>query len=377
MNHMKTKKVGIITFHRALNYGAVLQAYALSTYIDQLGINCEIINYYCPKIESDYKPIYFSLNYHHFRRMFHKALNFHNTIKKRKAFEAFITKYLNISSVKYKPENISIANYEYDCFITGSDQVWDYRCAGFDENYFLTFVMDSKQKNSYGASFRLMELPEDLKKLYYIRLHDFNHISCREEAGAAMIQKILNRKVEVVVDPVMLLSSNEWLRICSDLKKTGYILAYTISESQAVKDVARQIANRCGKKIIVLGAKSAGFGENVEFINNNGPDDFVSYISNAECVVTNSFHGALFSLLLHKYVWIDNQNIMAGNARLNNLMQLLSIENPSVLELCSVLRQNMNQRNSLFNWEKIDKMVEKYRNQSDQYLRSVLGLIER
>ena len=373
---MRAHKVGIMTFHRALNYGAVLQAYALCKHINQMGIDCEIIDYYCPKIESDYRPIYFTLNYHHFKRMLHKAVNIFNTIKRRKAFVSFNERYLKTSSMRYSPENISMANGEYDCFITGSDQVWDYRCAGFDENYFLSFVQDSKKKNSYGASFRLMELPENLKKEYYNRLHDFNFISCREEAGAEMIRGVIENDIEVVIDPVMLLSAKEWSQICSDQNKSDYILAYTISESQAVKDVARQLSIQCGKKIIVLGAKTAGYGKNVEFISGNGPDDFVSYIRNAACVITNSFHGTVFSLLFHKDFWIDNQSAIAGNARLNNLLKMLSVENQSVPELCSVLKnKDQEERNS--DWKRIDCIIENYRAKADNYLKRVLGIIER
>lgn len=100
-------KIGILTFHRALNYGAVLQAYALSRHINKKsGCSCEIIDYICPKIEKDYKLAYFTLNYHHYKRMLRKYMNLYRNYKRKKAFKNFNKVYLPLSNIQYSPSNI-------------------------------------------------------------------------------------------------------------------------------------------------------------------------------------------------------------------------------------------------------------------------------
>lgn len=368
-------KIGILTFHRALNYGAVLQAYALSTYINsQKNCDCEIVDYYCPKIEKDYALAYFTINYHHYRRMLNRILSIPKTLRRKRAFEDFRRKYLCVSQNKYDPQTISSSNLKYDLFITGSDQVWDLNCAGFDENYFLTFVKDSSKKNSYGASFRLMQLPEEYKIEFNRRIHDFRNISCREVAGANMISNLIGRNVDVVVDPVMLLKKEDWNRICFEVPDNDYILVYTISDSENVKEVANRVATLSGKKIVVLGRPVRGYVPETKFISENGPDHFVSYIKKADCIITNSFHGSVFSLLFHKTLWIDNMSVRAGNARLNNLMKMLSIENFSIESILT--KKNLSVAD-IWNprpWNEIDQMIETKTGESRMYLKKVLDL---
>lgn len=213
-----------------------------------------------------------------------------------------------------------------------------------------------------------MQIPENIREEYYRRLNGFANVSCREDTGAKMIENIINRKVDVVIDPVMLLGIDEWERIATQVEEKDYILVYTISDSDRVKQLARKVSAMTGKKIIVLGDKINGYGVNVKFKNGNGPQEFVSYIKNADCVITNSFHGTVFSVLFHKTIWIDNLNVQAGNARLNSLMSMLSIEDFSMKDLVEKDKLTTNDIWNEREWAHVDTMIEAKRKEADDFL---------
>ena len=182
------KKVGIVTFHRALNYGAVLQSYALQKTVSSLGAECEIVDYICPKITADYKP--FRIYKNDLLKSFAKScVMVRRRAKRRDAFKSFFNNYLVKSKKSYTPQNIGELKSDYDLFISGSDQVWSPRCVGFDPAYFLTFA-DDKQKYSYAASFAVPTLPDEFIDEYKKRLNGFQKFSVREPSGEKLVKEL-------------------------------------------------------------------------------------------------------------------------------------------------------------------------------------------
>ena len=170
------KKIGIMTFHTAYNYGAVLQAYALQNTLIELGKENEIIDYKCPTFISDYSTIKVNKGIKPFIK---SVLNSLTTVKLKKQYDEFAKHNLILSKEKYNTiDELRKANLKYDMFITGSDQIFDPKCAGFDPSYFLTFVNSEKRKISYAASFDKMELPDNLIDEYKSRIERFDYLSC-------------------------------------------------------------------------------------------------------------------------------------------------------------------------------------------------------
>ena len=159
---MKKNKVGILTYQNAINYGAILQTYALNHYINLLGIECDTINYNCKKIDSSYKLIKIDLK--DLKGTVNSLLNIPVNIIRKYKFRKFKNSYIKFSNKKYDKDNIECLNYIYNIFITGSDQVWNYN-GNKDENYYLKFVNCKNTRASYAASFGNINIFDEKKDL--------------------------------------------------------------------------------------------------------------------------------------------------------------------------------------------------------------------
>lgn len=309
--------VGILTFHRAVNYGAILQAYALQRTIELLGDNAEIIDYRCEFIENEVSPL----------SGFRKKDKFVKTIKKfvfrsikSKAFDKFMNGYLNLSPVIKKNEELNKLNSRYDCFITGSDQVWNYGCSGSDTSFFLDFVQDDSKKNSYAASFGFDKLPTSDPFDYQKLLKDYNKISVREKSGAQIVFDKIGVLPQVTLDPTLLLDRKEWKKIVLKRPlKEKYIFVYYIREPKDLLKYVDQLAERTKCKII-------NSKKSVEFLKKCSPADFLTWIYHADYVVTNSFHGTVFSILFNKKFVVELDNGKSINNRSKELMEVLDVK---------------------------------------------------
>ena len=172
-------KIGILTFHRALSYGANLQAYGLQNFMFKLGIDNEIVDYRCKYMIEHYQKVFRKTKGNKLKGFAWNLLSAKSVIQKKKNTTDFVEKHLNLSH-PYDENNIKEANNLYRAFVTGSDQVWSPTCVGFDPVYFLTFA-DSAKKHSYAASIATDTIPENLKDEFIRRVSDFSSCSLREK----------------------------------------------------------------------------------------------------------------------------------------------------------------------------------------------------
>lgn len=171
-------RIGIITFHRAINYGAVLQTYALQKFLNVSNYDAEVIDYRCEHMENFYKT--FTIKDKSVKQIIRGMLNFKNTYKKKREFYRFLDQNVRISTEVYDKFNIDKANLRYDKFITGSDQVFNFACTDFDKTYFLQFVKNCDNKLSYAASFGMKEIPDSYVNDYKSLLSTFlNYLSVK------------------------------------------------------------------------------------------------------------------------------------------------------------------------------------------------------
>ena len=358
-------KIGIVTFHRAINFGGVLQAFALQNILKIKGYDCEIIDYYCPFIEAHYRTKnYFTIL--QLKRFFYTLL-YNGELKRNiKGFEKFLANYLKISKNKYYPINLVEINEYYDKFITGSDQVWSPTCAGFDSGYFLSFVTDNSKKISYAASFGTKELPFSKTEEYINRLKQFWAISVRETSGSKIVYDLIGKKVKVVLDPTLLLKKQQWEELFDDKKyhKEKYILVYMISEDKRILELAKKMSRKTGKKVFYINDriyKTKG----VENLRKVTPDEWVRLFLNADMVFTNSFHGIAFSINFNKefYAYYLQGNLSA-NERIINILSIFCLENRlEKKEICCL---------ESIDYEKINKKLEVLRNESITFLSNSL-----
>ncbi len=360
-------KIGVLTFHRALNYGAVLQAYALTKKVSELGSECEIVDYRCPYIENVYHK--FSIDkIASPKRLITWLLCYPGVLKRRKAFNNFNKKYIKQSSVPYfKIEDLKKANKEYDKFITGSDQVWNPACTDFDKTYFLDFA-ESKKKNSYAASLAVSSLPEEQKREFKKLLSDYENLSVREKQGAGVIADAVGLKPEIVLDPTFLIEKDKWEDIAKAYMPQGekYVLVYMLMASDSLISFAKKLAEERGAKLVMI-SDALKKKKGITYADSICPSEFLGLFKNAECVVTNSFHGTAFSINMHKEFYVELQPPPSvRNSRMEDLIGSLSLESRFVLNgKCSGLNENID-------YEKVDVKLNELRNKSIDFLKKII-----
>lgn len=362
-------KTGIITFHRAINYGAVLQAYALKKTIESFGGSASIIDYRNSKIENLYKKKSFCTE-----RGVKNKLRYLLTCKNDNItfnkFCIFRKDYLGLdeSTAVFKTD-LNALNSVYDKFIVGSDQVWNANGHDFDTTYLLDFVTSNSKKYSYSASFGKTEIEEEYKTKYQEFLSSFNQISVREEDGKKIVKKLLNKDARVDLDPVFLLTKDEWNSLFSleDKTKEKYVLMYNFELSNAQIKLAQNF-KKLGYKVKYVGnpvKKQLPF--ECEYQRSIGPIDFLKLIYNASGVITNSFHGLSLTTIFNVPVFLELLNDMKQvNSRLTNLVNLLELQD-------RLITTNFNLEEKLnCDFTLINDKIKNLRELSLEYLREII-----
>lgn len=361
-------KIGIITFHRAINYGAILQTYALQKMLQQKGYDVEVIDYRCQHMENMYRLIGFKGKT--IKQGIRDLLYIVGKYKKQNNFRKFVKTYVKLSDVVYTQENISTANEVYDKFITGSDQVFNYACSKFDKNYFLQFVNDKRKIYSYAASFSMKEIPTD-KMLEYKKLLDrFREISVREATGQEIVKSLTNKESELSVDPVFLLEKNAWSKIAVKPKFDNYILIYKLNSSDLLYDFARKLAKITNKKIVALNFDVVEQMKERDILGltTASIEEFIGLFQHADYVVTNSFHGTAFSIIFGKKFYVEAlQKDFKPNDRVESLLALTKLEKSKIrtLDDCNL--------NIVRDYEYATKILEVEREKAVSYLERILA----
>ena len=319
-------KCGVITFHNAINYGALFQTYALQKALMKVGVDAEVIDYHSKYIERIYRPGLSDI----FSRLFVKrlaaaiikngTLSFNN-----RDFAEFSDKYIKKSAASYTSLS-ELEETDYDLYITGSDQVWSPYSASFDKAYFLDFVKGSSKKVSYAASFGVDDIPSELKDEYRTLLCDFSRISVREKSGEKIVEELTGKSPSVLPDPTLLLSSDEWNELIQRDGEAdgGYVLIYMIYEDNALINAAKKYAADRGLRILYINdrlKKASG----VENLRNVSPERWLSLLSSAVCVFTNSYHGTAFCINLGKDFLVSAPPNQKTNTRLDSLTETYNI----------------------------------------------------
>ena len=365
--HSLPKKIGILTFQRAINYGAMLQMYALQKMIKKLGAEAEIIDYDCPRISEGYRAFAFRALYHP-RLFIHTLLNFVIQHNRNQKFEKFEKQHMTFS-FKMKKNELVKASDSYDAYIVGSDQVWNPLITGGDTAYFLDFVKENRKKFSYAASFGVSSWPKNYDVPVGRLLEAFHWISTREKTGAEIVRDVTAKMppLTVAVDPVFLLKKETWQKfVKSELVKTPYIFVYVVGSGnqEEVYQCARKLAKEKNLPIINLRyAKSMrhkGFKIG-HVVYNVGPDEFVSYIGNAAYVVTDSFHATAFSTIFHKEMYVSKPGKVSS--RITDLFATVGIEGRFIGESVKDI-----------SWEKVDQKLELARKDSLKYLKQIVDM---
>ena len=354
----KPYDVVTLTFHQSENYGALLQAYALQTTIQKLGYKTCILNYHSDGISYWSRKIHLmkdGISLSNIKSVIWQQLQ----RKKTYHFNQFRNK-LTLSE-PFDSNNMNQANELSNCFIVGSDQVWNCDCTFGDYHYFLDFVKDDLLKISYGASFGYSEIPKKHEKICKILLSDFSQISVREKQGAELIYHLLKKDAKVVLDPVLLLNTDQWKTLLKKVNKK-YVFVYQAEKSAELIKAAQKIAKikKC-PVFIVSNVLRGTFGKNRKNLSNIGPDLFLSYLYSAEAVVTNSFHGTILSILFNKEFYVEPLKRNNTNSRIFHILEEFQLKE-------RILPLNQKVLDSRIDYAKINEQLNQYREDSIAFL---------
>ncbi|WP_218599661.1 polysaccharide pyruvyl transferase family protein [Polaribacter sp. NJDZ03] len=351
------KKIGVLTLPLKGNYGGVLQAFALTTFLKENGFDAYLVDRQWNQTQKNLKYYIQKIIYHNL--LIGKVKKFNKKWINPKTFE-----------IRSQERMLDLNNEGFDAFVVGSDQVWRVEhTGGVKNNYFLDFIKDKNVKKvAYAASFGKDSVDGTEESLNEISslLKQFNAISVREESGVKICSETFDVKAAHVLDPVLLLNSDDYLPIIdkSSPKLVNTMTTYVLDASKVNNDIISDAA-----AALNLEAVSINYKKDPGLLLKNKSLDFYNYIypsvsnwlrgfRDAEFIITDSFHGTIFSILFKKqFLVIGNER--RGLARFNSILsklglmdRLITSKNPYNKEML-FKKINFNEVQELLNKEKV------------------------
>ena len=346
-------KVGIVTlYHNNYNFGGLLQAYALPKVIkEHFGIEAEQIDYIPAEQKTKIKPNndkksvlqYLYQLVYNFGIVFFGTISKKNLYQRKQAFDSFMDEILH-SEIAYDQNTISKSLDQYRLFICGGDQIWnDYKEKQNIKVYTLQFVPSHVKKIAYAPSMAILETTSDFNQIMRTGLNELNSISVREKKSVPLLELLTKKKINIVVDPVLLMTENEWECVARvPQKKDKYILCYLLGDSVEYRKAVKKFARKMNKPILtfphifsnVVRKCDLFFGDIHDYTS--GPREFLGLIRNAEFVITDSFHACVFSMIFETSFVVFERNKIGEkgnmNSRIYDFLEEYHLENQLVSE---------------------------------------------
>lgn len=383
-------KIGIVTSNASFldNYGAVLQAYALSKQLTNWEHDTEIINYRYSTgqqiVEADSKidrSLYARIQYvisgnvSLYQKVLYRASR-KKREKQTEMFRNFVRDRLPINLEKSVTYNdLCRDRLNYDCLICGSDQVWNplIHANRNDPGFFLRFGNEDCKRIAYAPSFGVSVLPNEAKADLRMLTDSFNALSVREKSGSEIMREVCGREVPVVLDPTMMADTSIWDTIDKmppDIPK-DYLLVYRFGKMGYMEKQIQHIARELNLPVLEIPVSIESYGKGTKLLFGVGPEEFITLIRNARVVLTDSFHATVFSVLNHTqfYTFLrqgrNEKNNM--NSRMENLLEMLNLENRLIYPDSEIVKF------SNIGFENADTLLNRKREYSQKFLRDALG----
>lgn len=329
-------KTATLTWTSFYNYGTCLQAYALQHYIESLGYENRIID--------DSSIVFAGTKLDksqtvdgQWKRRWRKAgqslhANYRTFYRCQRLLCRGVDEFkANTLKIDRDTAFVQKDEKDYDVYICGSDQIWV--PSGFNNPkwtfYYAAFT--NKKKISYAPSIGGYLIPDEWKDKFAELISSFSAISVREEAGRAALQKLTFQKVELVVDPTLLLSKQEWEDVLPRTirKKEKYVLGYILTPNNTYYRIAREYAREHGMKFYLFLLNFQDYGQADKYVS-GGPFDFLEYVRNADVVFTDSFHGTIFSTIFEQPFYtfkrFADDSPINQNSRIDTLLKMMGTE---------------------------------------------------
>lgn len=369
--------IGLITYHSAYNFGSVLQTYGTIKTIEDLGYKVETIDYRTPS-----QTFWYHIDWHPRKGFRNMIVNFgFNLIKKTRKiraqkFEDFINKFLHPSTKKYVTYEDFKNAPNYPILVSGSDQIWNFYCGEFASEpheailpYFLRFG-NPRKRIAYASSFGTQTIRNIRKYAEYLK--DYDSLSTREPVIRRYLEKVTGREVDLVCDPTWLLSKEEWLKlegVYTPKTERPYIFVYALNWTFRVfsswMNAIKLLAKRNGWDVYVISPLTYNSDKEVRMLQDAGPIDFLSYLANAAFVVTNTFHGTIFSINFQRPFF--SLTVDAGS-RQGQMLKLCDLEDRIILNVSELADAS----DLSVDFTHSAKELDAYRAKSIEYLKNAL-----
>ena len=341
------RKIGIETWTGGTNYGTNLQAFALKKKLECMGYQPSIMGVVCHNVSYLRYPdafiSYLSKKISDIQksRILRKGEKCRGKVGKEFAiqeqiFKSFCEQEFPKLEVRNRKQWANLKK-EYFAFITGSDQIWN--PGYFQNSYMLDYVRENDiRKISYSSSLGVSTIDNRVKKKYRKLLKSYSAISVREKSAADLLQEISPVKVEVVVDPTMLLEKKEW-DIFSEQAivapawnaDQNYILCYFVGNKKEYWSYVDKIEQATGYHVLAIAMNGNEIQEKYQPVYNAGPKEFVWLIKNASIVCTDSFHASVFSIINHREFYVlkrfSDKDRESQNTRIYHLLHNFRLSN--------------------------------------------------
>ena len=331
-------KIGLLTIHDALNYGAVLQAYASQEVLSRYG-DVEIIDYHNRHIERVYSLFNVPFDSRLPKSLLRDLYLFKNKLVRAKKFKSFRDRYLRLSE---RNESDGALPDLYELFVCGSDQIWNPKITNgtttLNEDYFFGALPKEVRKISYASSLGSHRYTPAQEGRVKELLSSFEVLSVREKDGVDYLSGFLGRDVYQVLDPTLMLTKEEWkerMGLKEQTAEEDYILVYTVPRSSLLKGAIEYYSNK-GAKVVSVDPSLRSAGKVDKQIRCAGPEELLTLILNAKAVVTDSFHGVCFSINFKKEFVALSSGALSN--RMRNLLEIAGLESRYV-ELCDDLKK--------------------------------------
>lgn len=367
-------KIAILTWLYNGNYGTLLQAYALQNFLKGEGYEVSNINFKPSTVEK----VKNLLKCHNSLSLFREKLDGYLSKKRgnpvllfqrNEAFEQFLKQNFNLTKQYSKANALIELSGKYDAYICGSDQIWSPML--LNPVYYFDFLSVNERRYAYACSFGVNDIPAKKKEIIRRYLEKFSGISVREKTGVKIVKELTGNYVPMNVDPTLLLRSEDWNKLALNPEIKGkYVFAYFLSNKKSYEEIAIKVAQKHKCKLVLVPTQKEHYTFEATIIQNAGPCEWIGLVKNSCAVVTDSFHGSIFSLIFEKDFYVtkrfDDTSIKSQNSRIYTLLETYGCQE------CMVSSVQDIEKNHVLNWETLNKKMSENASKSIEWLNTCL-----
>ena len=329
-------KIGILTWLHNGNYGSILQAYALQKALRNQGYQTENIDY----APSTVKKVENLIKNKNSLKLFLEKWDAYCAKKvagsprelseKQKKFDDFRENYINITRRYSSPKEVATIDGEFDAYICGSDQIWS--PVLLNPVFYFDFLSDTERKIAYACSFGVSSIKGKKATKITNYLNRFDYISVRESSGCEIVKNLTGKVVPVMPDPTLLLQRTDWDKVSKyNLNLNKYIFCYFLSWNEDYWKYVENVSQQLGYQIVIVPSVKQTYQVDAKILKNIGPEEWVGLVKNASYVITDSFHGTVFSIIYNKPFTVlkrfSDDNPRSQNSRIYTLLEHYNLTN--------------------------------------------------